>query len=269
MLGADEHDAVDLGRVALRRAAGDGDLVLARQVKVVALGEEEAHHLVELRPAVKQLVGVEPGDGTARDVPNGIAASPKGSQPDRIQRGEHLAELLDLQPVQLHVLARRKLGVVAPELLRQLADGTVLGRRQDAAGHFDAQHEVADLRLVLVQAVPLEAHHVLFGDVEVVPLAELVDLVDDLQRELVTLQALDVVALEDQVPVGCGPGRRRRWRWSWSGFGHGAPPIGCVWPQATTVSESGNARAFRFGLDEDRRDFGTAEFGRRVLARAQ
>src|SRR5205807_817255 len=71
---------------------------------------------------------------------------------------------------------------------------------------------------------------------------ELVDLVDDLERELVPLQALDVVALEDQVPVGRGAAGRR-WSWSWSGVGHDVPPVGgpCG-PQATAVSLAASTR---------------------------
>src|SRR5919201_1914727 len=71
-----------------------------------------------------------------------------------------------------------------------------------------------------------------------------------------------------------------RWRVSVSGRS-------CVWVMAPPLSwrlrscrlelfvrsvgrlERQNARAFCFGLDEDRRYFGTAEFGRRVLAATQ
>src|SRR5579885_1842895 len=43
---ADEGDAVDLRRVALVGAGGDGDLVLARQVEVLDMGQEIRHYLV-------------------------------------------------------------------------------------------------------------------------------------------------------------------------------------------------------------------------------
>ena len=59
----------------------------------------------------------------------------------------------------------------------------------------------------MVQAVPLEADHVLFGDVEIVLSAELGDLVDDLERVLLALQLLDVVPLADQIPVRRGARR--------------------------------------------------------------
>src|SRR4029078_3076432 len=96
---------------------------------------------------------------------------------------------------------------------RELTQDAVLGRGQDAAGRLHAQHEVADLWLVLGQPVPLETDHVLFRNVEVVLLRQLVDLVLDLERELVALQTLDVVALKHHVPVGSGAGS---WSWSWS-----------------------------------------------------
>src|SRR6185503_16431825 len=68
LAGADEHDAVDFGCVALGGAAGNGDLVLARQVEVVALALEELDDLVQLLATVEQLVGVQAGDRAAGDV---------------------------------------------------------------------------------------------------------------------------------------------------------------------------------------------------------
>ena len=54
--GADERDAVDLGRVAAVGAGGDRDLVLARQVRVLGVAVEEGRRLVDHRLRVEQLV---------------------------------------------------------------------------------------------------------------------------------------------------------------------------------------------------------------------
>ena len=48
--------------------------------------------------------------------------------------------------------------------VRDLADRAQLCRRQDPGRDLDAQHERADLRLVVVEAPPLEADDVLLGD---------------------------------------------------------------------------------------------------------
>ena len=58
-----------------------------------------------------------------------VAAATQRRQADGVHRREDLGELLDLQPVQLDVLARRELGVVAPELDGQLADARGTGPR--------------------------------------------------------------------------------------------------------------------------------------------
>ena len=175
--------------------------MLARQIEVVAMAQEIGHHLLQHRAAVEQLLGIQAGHGTSCNVAHRIAAAAHRRQADALEGREHLGQLLDLDPMQLDVLAGRELGIIAAEPLRKLADGAVLGRRQDAAGDLDAQHEVAHLGLVVVQAVPLKADHILFGDVQVVALGQLRDLVDDVQRELLRLEALDVVALEHQVSV--------------------------------------------------------------------
>ena len=127
---ADEDDAVDLGRVALGRARRDGDLVLARQIEVVAVGRGSTAR--PRRAAGRQSnssSASRPATGQPVMLRTRVAAAAQRGQADGFERGEDLGELLDLQPVQLDVLARRQLGVVAPELDRQLAQGAVLGRR--------------------------------------------------------------------------------------------------------------------------------------------
>ena len=52
----------------------------------------------------------------------------------------------------------------------------------------------------MVQAVPLQANDVLLGDVQVVPLREGGDLVDDRGGRFLDLHPFDRVALEHLVP---------------------------------------------------------------------
>src|SRR5262249_39244271 len=96
-------------------------------------------------------------------------------------------------------LAGRDLAVVAAELLRELADRAQLGRREDPARDLDAHHEEADLRLVVVQPVPHEAHDVLFPDRLVAPLDQLPQVFHDVDRLLLGVEALDRIAAQDEL----------------------------------------------------------------------
>ena len=120
--------------------------------------------------------------------------------PGAVEVGEDVRQLAQGQPVELDVLARRELGVAAAVAVRDLADRAQLGRRQLAARQLDAEHERADLRLVVVQAPPLQADDVLLGDALVALRDQGGQLVADPEWILLLLQALDRVALEDEVP---------------------------------------------------------------------
>ena len=108
----------------------------------------------------------------------------------------------ELEPVQLDVLPRRELAVALAVEVRDLADRAQLGGGQLAGRDLDAQHERPDLRLVVVEAPPLEPDDVLLGDVLVARRDQRGQLVADPERRLLALQPLDRVALENEVPVG-------------------------------------------------------------------
>ena len=75
-------------------------------------------------------------------------------------------------------------------------------RRRELPGrHLHAQHERADLRLVVVEAPPLEADDVLLGHALVAGGDQRGQLVADPERRLLLLEPLDGVALEDELPV--------------------------------------------------------------------
>src|SRR5439155_21633382 len=73
-------------------------------------------------------------------------------------------------------------------------------RGEDSCRNLHPEHERAELRLVVVQPVPLEAHDVLLRDVQVVTPGQLRDLMDDPDRCLLLLQTLDRVLGQDLVP---------------------------------------------------------------------
>ena len=115
---------------------------------------------------------------------------------------EDVRQLPELQVVQLDVLPRRELAVALAVEVRDLADRAQLGRRQLAGRDLDAEHERPDLRLVVVEAPPLQADDVLLGDVLVALRYQRGQLVADPERRLLALEPLDRVALENEVPVG-------------------------------------------------------------------
>ncbi len=192
---ADERDAVDLGRVAAVGAARDRILVLARQVcprgvAVVRLGRG-----VDDGRAVEELVGGDAGDGAARDVAHRVAAASGARDPGRLEVCEHVGQRRELEPVQLDALARRQLCVAPAVAVRDLADGAQLGRREDAVRDLHAQHERADLGLVVVEAPPLEADDVLLRKRLVTAGDQRRQLVPDRERRLVELDPLDGIPL--------------------------------------------------------------------------
>ena len=130
--GADQRDAVDLGRVAAIGAGGDRVLVLARQVGPVGVAVEEVGGGIDDRRRVEELVGGDPLDGAARDVADGVAAAAGGRDAEALEVREDVGQLRELEPVQLDVLAGRELAVAAAVEVRDLADRTQLERASAA-----------------------------------------------------------------------------------------------------------------------------------------
>ena len=202
LLDPNQADAVDLGRVALEGAAGDGDLVLAREVAVIGVPVEEIGDCLDDRTGVEDFVGGQSSHGAARDVTHGVAASAARGQPRAVQRFEDPGQVVQLHAVELDVLARGQLAVVAAEILGHPADGAQLVWREPSARQLDPHHEVAHFGLVVIQPVPLQAHHVLFRNLLVAPVDQLRQVVDDLHGRFLVLEPFHVIALPDQVPRG-------------------------------------------------------------------
>ena len=114
---------------------------------------------------------------------------------------EHLRQRAELEPVQLDVLPRGELAVAASELVRDLADRAQARGRDAPARQLDPEHERPDLRLVVVEAPPLQPHDVLLVDALVAGGDQRGQLVEDPERALVALDPLDRVPLVDELPV--------------------------------------------------------------------
>ncbi len=243
---AHERDAVDLGRVVAVGRGRDRVLVLARQVGEVGVAVEEIGRLLDDVGAVEQLERVDALHRRARDVAHGVAAAAGGRDARRVEVREDVGQAVQGQVVELHVLTCRELADALAVAIRDLADRAQLGRLDEAGRQLDAQHERADLRLVVVEAPPLEAHDVFLGHRLVARGDQRRQLVADAEGSLVALDALDGVALVDEVPVGLGSFASRS-----DGRAHGhlhdgmqLPPLrDTVYARRRTQAGVGDARA--------------------------
>src|SRR5579871_1431028 len=159
-----DAQVVDLRLVAVDRAAGDGDLVLAGQIGKVFIAQKIAGDLMNDRTGIVQLIGFEAGDGAAADVAGDVPAGAGGREAGGAQALDGARDVLNGQPVELEVLARGDVGDVVAIVAGDLGHGAHLGRRQIAAGDLDTQHEVALVGLLLVDAVPSHAREIVRRD---------------------------------------------------------------------------------------------------------
>ncbi len=220
--------------------------MLARQIREVGIAVEEVGRLLDHVAAVEQLERVDALHGRARDVAHRVAAPARGRDAGGVEVREHVRQALERKVVELHVLASRKLADALAVAVRDLADRAQPGRLHEAGGQLDAQHEGADLRLVVVEPPPLEAHDVLLGHRLVARRDQRRELVADAEGRLVALDALDGIALVDELPVGLGSFASRSY-----GRAHGhlhdgmqLPPLrDTVYARRRTQADRGDARA--------------------------
>ena len=80
------------------------------------------------------------GERVGRDVADAIARGLDGVHFHRRQFGQDVGGVLQLRPVQLHVLARREVTVAAVVAAGDVGDPAQLAAGEHAVGHGDAQH---------------------------------------------------------------------------------------------------------------------------------
>lgn len=127
-----EPHIVDLGIAAPEPAAGDRDLVLARQV--VELRAAVSGRRVHERRGVHDLVGVETGQGAPGDVARHVAAGAEAAEPAVSKGGKNRWQVLDPHPVELHVLADGEVRHAPRVTLGQVREHAELRGRQDPVG---------------------------------------------------------------------------------------------------------------------------------------
>ena len=140
-----------------------------------------------------------PGEGAARDVAHGVAAGARGRQAGGVEAREDVRQRREPEVVELDRLPRAELARVGAVLDGELADGAQLVRLDAPGRELDPEHERADLRLVVVEAPPLEPDDVLLRDVRVARRDQRRQLAEHPERALLALEALDGVPLEDEL----------------------------------------------------------------------
>ena len=192
--------------------AGDGDLELARQEAEFGMQRRPLAH--DLAPDARILDLVDGGAGVVvgGDVADAVARGLHGMHVDLGQGRQRVGRVLELDPVELQVLARREMAVAAVVLARDVGELAQLARRQRAVGDGDAQHVGMELQVEAVgQPERLE---LLLGelarDAAAHLVAELLDALAD-QRAVVVVVLVEMSwAVEMGVRHNAPP--RPRWR---------------------------------------------------------
>ncbi len=185
--------------------AGDGDLELAWQE--AELGMERRPLANDLAPDARVLDLVDRGAGEmiGRHVADDVAAGLHGMHVDFGERGQGVGGVLELDPVELQVLARGEMPVAAVVLAGDVGELAQLAGRQRAIGNGDPQHVGVELQVEPVgQPQRLE---LLLGELAHQAAAHLVaELLDALgdQRAVVVIVAVEM-GVRHNAP------RRRQW----------------------------------------------------------
>ena len=201
------RDVLRLAARAVLETPGDRDVELARQVGELLVAEEDRLEGRRHPGGVDQLARREPGGRAADDAADVVHTGLQAGEAGRLQARDHLGDLLDRHPAQLHLLARGHVGDRpaggAPRFLGDLAEQPRLGRRHDAVRHADAHHEMAGRRLAVEDADPLQPLLVVVGDGLPALAREAHEVLGHVEPVLFRLQGLDAVH-------GLRSSRRRR-----------------------------------------------------------
>ena len=117
--GGDHADVVEHGLAAVGGAAREVDLELAGQALRERVAEQPAGGRLGPRRDVELLVRAGAGEVAAHDVADGVAAGLTGGEADRRQQAQDLGRPLELDEVELDVLAG---GEVTPATGVRLGD---------------------------------------------------------------------------------------------------------------------------------------------------
>ncbi len=120
--------------------ARERDLELAAEVERVGVPEQEGLHRLRVRRDVEALVVADARVLTGRHVADGVAARLARRDADRREPAEEIRRVLDVDEVQLDVLARRDVEDRVRVLLGELRDHVELRRRELPVRDLDPAH---------------------------------------------------------------------------------------------------------------------------------
>ena len=151
-------DVVDRGADVIVGAALERDLELARQRRAQRMTQQVARQRLGVRGDVERLVGGDPRIRARRDVPHRVAAGLARGQPDVGETTHHELDVVQLQEVQLNVLARGDVAESARVALGDLRHRVELRHVENALRDLHPQHlGIAGLPLAVGAAHQPEA----------------------------------------------------------------------------------------------------------------
>src|SRR5699024_5829479 len=103
---------------------------------------------LDRRRRIDELIGGDSGHRRTENDPGHVAAGLGRLQADGFEPSPDLGDVLDLDPVELDVLAIREVGAAAGEFVRDLGDRAQLLGGELAAVDADPEHEVLVLELM-------------------------------------------------------------------------------------------------------------------------
>ena len=121
-------------------AAGERDLELAAEILRVGMAEQKAHGRLRVGRDVERLVAAHAGERAGGDVAHRVAAGFARRDADRGQAPHDVRRVLDVDEVELEVLARGDVADAVGVLLGEVGEDVDLLRRQAAEGDLDALH---------------------------------------------------------------------------------------------------------------------------------
>ena len=139
------------------RVGRDGDLELARQVREIAVAEEEPEDFLDERARVEKFLCVDTGQRVAENRARHIAAGLDGAQARGLEPRQDVHGIAQGDVVDLHGLTYRDLDLALAVRGGKIREDFGLRCRQLARRQLDAHEKVAVTRPLGVDARPLEA----------------------------------------------------------------------------------------------------------------
>src|SRR5262249_39465879 len=142
---------------------GEVDLELARKALRVRVTEQPARRRLGPRCDVELLLRACAREVATHHVADGVAAGLARGEPDRCHEPQDLGRALELDEVELDVLARGEVAPAARVRLGDVREGLELLRGHSAVRHLHAQHLVVAALTLAVDALvePEHPEHVL------------------------------------------------------------------------------------------------------------